>query len=253
MPLTKTDYLKGCYECAQNHKAVAIVTALIAVYSFVSSAAPLISGIPPWVMYAIKGLPRFPLPWVAMVIFCAGVFIAVEGGYMQLIRDRRAAAEAVAGLRAALAEERSSKNAPDLGLELTQSGQLMLANRSLDKDAHNISFHTITGPDYTLEAMLVPFLGRGVTMPFRVFCTKNGNNSIWDGQRFPFEPLQGTAIEITIPVSIEFADRQGSVTYVAEFHFAYHRLMETTIRQMRVTTKPPHRESLVSLKEDSDP
>jgi hypothetical protein len=30
-------------------------------------------------------------------------------------------------------------------------------------------------------------------IPFRVFCTKRGETSIWDEQPYPFEPLDKTA------------------------------------------------------------
>ncbi len=91
MVFPRAAYLKHCYECAKNHRVVAIVTAVIALYSGISSAAPLIGNIPPPVLCFIMGLPKIPWQLAAMVVLASVAFIAVEGGYRLRATDRKAA------------------------------------------------------------------------------------------------------------------------------------------------------------------
>jgi hypothetical protein len=136
-----------------------------------------------------------------------------------------------------LDEERSAKNAPDLGLELVPGG-LALVNRGLDRDAYNIHMPPVKGLDCTLEAEFVPFFKRGAAMPLRVFCTKYGETSAWDGKPSAFEQPGKAAIETVVCLFLEFSDTQGAVTYVAEFHLVFHKLSGDTIRKIGLTVKP---------------
>ncbi len=208
----------------------------IVIYSFVSSAAPLVDGIPPEIVCFIKGLPKVPWQWAVISFLAAIAFIAIEGGYRLREKDRARSISDVSQVQAKLDEERSAKNAPDVLIEFAASA-LMLQNRSADRDAHNISFPTITGRDYKLEAEDVPRLDSGGMAPLRVWCTKNGETSLWSGEVDPFE-FEKTAMEMIVPVAIEFNDRLGRVTYVAKFEFVFNRLLKPKIRHAGLLTKP---------------
>jgi len=66
-------------------------------------------------------------------------------------------------------EERSIKNAPDIGLTLSAQGHLMLSNRCEDRDAHNISLREVeTSSGYVLSTQSVPFLKRGSIVSYPV-------------------------------------------------------------------------------------
>jgi hypothetical protein len=175
-----------------------------------------------WAVFT-NGAPKYVLFGFAVVC------LHVAAGIVWWQECRRAE-----GLRAELDNERSAKFAPDLGLELSQEGELMIHNRSQDKNAHNISLRS----SYALDAESIPFLMRGVKMPFPItHSVRPGEGTLWDRQPYPLEPFPENSIETTMQLLLDFTDRQGTTVYVAEFSLVFDKLRGVSVRQVGVTVK----------------
>ena len=172
-------YFQECYHCAKSHKPVAVVTAAIALYSFASSIAPLVGGIPPEIASFIKGLPKIPLEWAVMVVLFSVAFIAIEGGFRLREKDRSSTNSALKEIQAQLDKERSIGNAaPDIRIGLPnglRGFELALCNKSTDKNADAISVERIETNRWKLEIDRVDFLeaGKDITPKVRMFDKEN--------------------------------------------------------------------------------
>ncbi len=180
-----------------------------------------------WGAFA-NGTPRYLLS--SFAIIC----LFVAAGRVWHKENQR-----VAKIQGELEAERSVRSAPDIGLTLGPEKQLLLANRSEDKDAHNISLRSITtSTGYVLSAQPLPFLKRGATVPYTVSAWRGHNGLLWDQDPDPLEPFPPNSLSREMPLFVEFGDRRGSVVYVAEFRLVEHRLLGKSIRQVGVSVVP---------------
>lgn len=136
-----------------------------------------------------------------------------------------------------LNEERSSKNAPDVGLVILDK-QLYLVNRSKDKDAHNIILRRIDRSAFTLEAEPISFLARDSKVVFSVLYTSELGGSLWDRYPQPLEGFPADSMSVENTIFLEFCDKQGASTYIGEYVVVFHRMVETKINQVGITSIP---------------
>jgi hypothetical protein len=141
-------YFRECYQRAQHHMGVSIVMVLLSLYSITTTYGPMVAQYAAIERY-VAAIPKLPIGWALVIVLLGLLFIAAEGGY----RIRGADAEAhhtgvaqiekdlgnqIMAVRRELANERSVRNAPNLGLELNPDRRIVIVNRSDDRDAHNV-------------------------------------------------------------------------------------------------------------------
>jgi hypothetical protein len=71
-------HLRLCYLHCRQHKLVATVAIIVAVYAFVAEIVPFVEM--PAFMVAWK-LPKVPLAWAAVALLAVALFIVIEGSY----------------------------------------------------------------------------------------------------------------------------------------------------------------------------
>ncbi len=75
---TRTGHFRDCWAHARRHRVVAVILALGSIYVAYTTWGPLVR-FPDWAKP--DSLPRVPLPWAAVAILAAILFVVVEGSY----------------------------------------------------------------------------------------------------------------------------------------------------------------------------
>ena len=176
-----------------------------------------------------KKVPEFakqfpPLLWltIGLLLLFRSCYLAWKSQAMETLKVARD-----------LEDERSIKNAPDVGLELL-GGRLVIVNRSTDRDAHNIRFRTVESGGYTIEAQPIPFLGRAQKMPYSVSAMSDENGALlWDQDPEVFEPFPPNSLEKEMSLEIEYGNQHG-LRYAVELRLVVSRLLGKHIKLLRV-------------------
>jgi hypothetical protein len=213
---TRCSHFKKCWEQSQRHTGVAVLSAMVSIYSAVTTFGPLVN-VP--ALTKLESLPKLPLPWALVIVLCALLFTLVEGSYR--LTERRKVTEVLPSdpqIYFSFIDRRGElmRRTP---FEARNQGQGVARNiliHPVDLDRRRASFKEVDSLGVEVRCEIIPNIsnmGALFKYDFINFIIHDINESSKEA---------GT--EVVIPLFATYKDHTGKRCFKICFDFVFYRI-----------------------------